>query len=107
MQASMSATRILIVLLVLRMLAAPVALSDSVRVQAHQRVVVRVCAWPAHRPQRLTSVQTLIVRFHCGWDDAAPRVVPVPVSVTHRFADVSPTLPSAHVHVQLSDCARC
>jgi len=48
-----SMTRILILLLVLRVLAAPIAARpDSYRPHSKAGFIVRVCAWPAQRPQR-------------------------------------------------------
>jgi hypothetical protein len=47
-----SVTRILTLLLVLRVLAAPIAARpDSYRPHPKSGFIVRVCAWPAQRPQ--------------------------------------------------------
>jgi hypothetical protein len=115
MHYNLSATRILIVLLVLRMLAAPVALPDSSRTQAQHPLIVRVCAWPVHRPKRLLSPYLPVKRFRGGWDDVLASLVPV--AATRARAREALVLARARalraregaffVHVHLSDCARC
>lgn len=48
--------RILVALLVLRVVAAPAAARpDPPRPPSHARFIVRVCSWPAQRPQRVTT----------------------------------------------------
>jgi hypothetical protein len=55
-----SMTRALVVLLVLRVVAAPIAARpDPPTPSAGHPFVFRKCAWPAPRPQRMTSVSIL------------------------------------------------
>src|SRR5689334_11912916 len=55
--------KILIALLVLRVLAAPVALRpDLAETSTSDRFIVRVCVWPAQRPQGATTMSLLIRR---------------------------------------------
>jgi hypothetical protein len=57
-------TRIVISLLFLRVLAAPIAARpDTDRPPSTDRFIVRVCAWPAQRPQRSTSASLLLPSF--------------------------------------------
>lgn len=54
-------SRTLLLLLVLRMVAAPVALRPgSPSPRTGTTFVARVCAWPAARPQRLRSILSLV-----------------------------------------------
>jgi hypothetical protein len=110
MRIGVSATRGLILLLVLRALAAPLALPDSARV--HRPVVVRVCTWPAQRPQRLTLAETLVTRFRGEWVEASADPVRATLARSHDLlgqarlaAFVRPHVSFVAVHV--SDRARC
>jgi hypothetical protein len=110
MRIGVSVTRALILLLVVRALAAPLALPDSARV--HRPVVVRVCTWPAQRPQRLTWAETLVTRFRRGWDEASAdpvRTTPArsrdPLGQARLTAFVRTHVSFVAVHV--SDRARC
>src|SRR3954468_16177032 len=61
MRVSPLMTRILIALLTLRVLAAPVAARpDTPHSPSAHRFIVRICAWPAQRPQRATAVAILL-----------------------------------------------
>src|SRR3954447_10149428 len=63
--------RCLILLLVLRMIAAPLALRPgSPASGSNSHYIVRVCAWPAQRLQRTPPV-ALILRRHLGGDPGA------------------------------------
>jgi len=109
------ASSVLILLLVLRVLAAPIALPDSPRPQAHTALVVRVCAWPAQRALRPALAQVAGGWVRRGWGDVSADLM--------RAADVGLRTPpgqarvAAHtllaladasfVHVHVSDCARC
>jgi hypothetical protein len=70
-------TRILISLLILRVLAAPIAARpDTPKPPSNDRFIVRVCAWPAQRPQRLTSASILRPSFRGSGRDAKANVIP-------------------------------
>ena len=58
--------KVLTVLLMLRMIAAPVAVRPALATtNAHLNVIVRVCAWPAERAGRSSS--TIVLRFCRGY----------------------------------------
>jgi hypothetical protein len=64
MRLTSSMTRILIALIVLRVLAAPIsARPDLPKAPSDARFIVRVCAWPAQRAQRLSASASLVSRF--------------------------------------------
>jgi hypothetical protein len=61
MHSSPGMSRILFSLLFLRVLAAPIALQPSTfKPPSNVSFIVRVCAWPAQRPQRVTTVSLLV-----------------------------------------------
>jgi hypothetical protein len=115
MNALASVSRTLIVLLVLRVLASPIALPDSPRHQAHTQLVVRVCVWTAQRPQRPALAETAGGRLLRGWDDASTDPVlaaavrdRTPLGRTRMASSALLTrsgVPLVHVHV--SDVLRC
>src|SRR4051812_9507885 len=54
-------TRTLVLLLILRVAASPLALRpSSPRPHSNYHVVVRVCSWPAPRPERSPSTSSLL-----------------------------------------------
>lgn len=56
-------TKILSILLITRMIAAPIALRpDSSTPCANYHLVMRVCAWPAQRPQRSPTSSEILIR---------------------------------------------
>jgi len=62
MRLSPLVTRILIALLILRVLAVPVAARpDSSPSPSAHRFIVRICAWPAQRPPRPNDVAILLL----------------------------------------------
>jgi hypothetical protein len=55
-----------ILLLTLRVLASPLAMRpESPRFPTNYRLIARVCAWPALRPQRSISPTSLVPRCRC------------------------------------------
>jgi hypothetical protein len=55
--------RTLIIFLILRVVAAPITVRpDPSNPSTNDRVIVRVCAWPAQRPQRLTYSSIVLPR---------------------------------------------
>src|SRR5262245_31984728 len=59
-----------VLLLTLRILASPLAMRpESPRTQKNQRLVARVCAWPALRPQRSISALSFAPRPRCNGPD--------------------------------------
>ena len=58
------ARTLVILLLTLRVLAAPLAMRpEPFRNPSNYRLVVRVCAWPAQRPQRSLTSTSLVPSF--------------------------------------------
>ena len=71
-----NATRTLVILLLtLRVLAAPLAMRpEPLKTPARYQLVARVCAWPAQRPQRSLSLTSLAPCYRGGClDDAEGR----------------------------------
>ena len=66
-------TRTLVILLLtLRILASPLAMRpESPRTPANYRVVTRICAWPAQRPQRCLSATSLVPYFGGRFPESA------------------------------------
>ena len=66
-------TRTLVILLLtVRVLAAPLAMRpEPFKTPANYRLVARVCAWPAQRPQRSLSLTSLAPCFRGGGPDNA------------------------------------
>ena len=107
-------TRTLVVLLILRVIAAPIsARPDTFRPTTTDRFYARVCAWPAQKPGRLSSSCVPVPRPGDDGPDVAPGLFPkdrgraagpLPRETLSRltrltFQDRSP--------VRLSDRARC
>ena len=103
--------RTLIVLLILRVVAAPItARPDTARPPSQARFIVRVCAWPAQRPQRLTSASILLPRS--GNNPRNVRFVSFPRSLDRADGSLIRARLSRLTHqdtssVHLSDCPRC
>jgi hypothetical protein len=106
-----SMTRILFLLIVLRMLAAPVALRpDAPKAPIYHRFIVRMCAWPAHRPQRINAAEHLVSRpdgddrrARADLDRASRTRSAVPLIRGYLSLLVRRTPHTVH----LSDCPRC
>src|SRR6476646_3061360 len=107
--------RILIVLLVLRVVAAPIALRpDTPRHSTNDRFVVRVCSWPVQRALRPASFASLIVRprgaaggrasdwFPSPRHQARGEFQPQAILSRSRLWSATNTPP-----VHLTDCPRC
>jgi hypothetical protein len=78
MHLSKSMTRTLIVLLILRVVAAPITLRPiSYRPQAKKGFVVRVCSWPAQRAVR-SNVSAFSVPDYDGGPGGIVEHLPVP-----------------------------
>ncbi len=103
--------RSLVFLLVLRMIAAPIAARpDLPKPSDHGRFVARVCAWPAQRPQRPASAWIAQTREGGSNRDAGPgrflrRGALAPNALTR--ARLSRLARRHGTSVRLSDCPRC
>jgi hypothetical protein len=106
-----SVSRVLVALLVLRVLASPIAARpDSPRPPSNDRFIVRLCAWPAQRVQRFNSKEVLSPRTP---GDLRPYRTPMePASTLDRLARAHLTrlslLAAANKHlIHLFDAPRC
>ena len=107
--------RILITLLVLRVLAAPIAARPDITwPTSHGRFIVRVCSWPAQRPMRVTTPAVLVRRSRCPADGLTsfrlpPSQLRGPDPFSARAALARFALGSSRNKspVHLSDCPRC
>jgi len=106
-------TRILTILLVLRVLASPIALSPESHPAPHGRYIARVCVWPAQRPYRLSPAESILPRFaRDGYDALAPWR---PACAADSAGPLTRAALSGSVgfvrspspSVRLSDCPRC
>lgn len=116
MHRRMGGARILIVLLALRVVDAPIAARpDPPRPPSHSRFVVRVCAWPAQRPQRVTAPAIRTREWHPAEDESVAYLIP-PAGRRGRGAVTASAVllrrlacrgTDHDTAVHLSDCPRC
>lgn len=111
MRPNASMTRTLFLFIVLRMVAAPVALRpDTPKTAINHGFIVRMCAWPAHRPGRTNTAEHLVSRRR-GNDQNAPayraRQPWIYASSPSILAHLSLHARRNRLTVHLSDCPRC
>jgi hypothetical protein len=98
MHAKERMTRILIFLLILRVLAAPIAARPNCyRPLSKTGFIVRVCVWPAQRPQRLTASSICLSgdgsrgqgeRMHGFWSTTARTLIsPMRARLFHQVTE--------------------
>ena len=111
MQSLAGMTRTVVVLIILRMIAAPVAMRpDAPTAASNHRFVVRVCTWPVPRPLRQASQ---LVLPGSAPDDRKtmtgqpPRPGLVDRLTRSRVTERTPVADSRRASVHLSDCPRC
>jgi hypothetical protein len=106
--------RTLIILLILSVVAAPITVRpDPSKPSTNDRVIVRVCTWPAQRPQRLTYAS--IVLLGARNDVRKALAFPSPGSRDHaagsltraRLSSLDLLVLQDTSSVHLSDCPRC
>jgi hypothetical protein len=103
--------RTLIVLLILRVVAAPItARPDAPTPLSQGRFIVRVCAWPAERPRRLAAGSDFSVRPGNHERDPSPASPVLRACAEPTRGRLSLLMASAlgdRPPVRLSDCPRC
>ena len=114
MQPPSSMMRLLVFLLIIRVFAAPItARPITAKLPTYRGFVVRVCAWPAHRPHREVSNQLLAARGNGRGDGfRTRRIAPLrpherPFLVHAKLLALSIRAVPSSTSVYLSDSPRC